>query len=188
MKSLFFCGKDNNYYLVCGKDDLIIKCDNCKNVIEKDNIIHIHNSYSKKTFLKEFLCPSCIGKYKKSIYNEFIIAEVTDFIPDNSKLIIDFPPLLTNTKNIDVWDAANPDFDKKIKSDTSNYDIEDKTNYSFREVTQKTINKLTSPIIDRIRELEKPFKKEKEGLDYLDNIKISTSEQEIKQIENKKKE
>ena len=123
MAELFYNKKENTYYLVCDKTEVSVYCSACKKPIDVGNFIFIHKSYSKKEYVKEFLCPKCIKKHKLRIYDEFMGATVSTFVPDNSKIIVDFPPFLKASTSI--FDAALSN--KRVTSDTSDTTIIDHT-------------------------------------------------------------
>jgi len=98
-----FINKDKNYFLVCSEDDMEVYCSHCKKIIPQKHYIFIHKSYSKKEYVKEFYCQHCIRYHKKRIYDEFISAEIINFIPDKSSIVPDFAPSLKDSRMSNIF-------------------------------------------------------------------------------------
>ena len=167
MHQLFFDNTNKSYYLVCSKDDLDVHCSYCNKIIPLKEHIFIHKSFSKKEYLKEYLCRICIQNHKKRIYDEFVSAEITSIIPNKSTLVPDFPPSLQATRsNITTFDALEKDAKEGIEIDDSKA-IQSK-NPDFMKMSDYEKAKLDFK--KREKELSTDLKSEKDVDDYLKNL------------------
>lgn len=156
MKQLFYSKKSRRYFYVCSQDDLIVKCDKCGTIIELGDYVFIHKSYSRSEFIKRLYCRACVKKHRKMILDEFIIAQVSDYIQDDTILINDNPVTLTNSKNDTVFSMA-------IK-DIEGVEIIDKTKLTGRE-------SLEGATIGVMPEQREPLTNEKQVKVFLNSIK-----------------
>ena len=169
MQQLFHNKMAKAYYLVCSQENLDVHCSHCNDIIQIHQYLFIHNSYSKKEFIKEFLCSKCIGKQKTRLYDEFVVAEIIDFTPDNSIIVPDFPPTLQPTKpNISSVSEIQKDISKGIE-------IDNQCKFAFNPERNKQIGfEEDKELFERrMEELDVPFKNKFDGLYYIDNIQES---------------
>lgn len=121
--------------------------------------LFIHKSYSKKEYVKQFLCKGCIKNHRKRIYDEFITAEIINFIPDDSVIVPEFPPSLSNG-NISAFNikGIEKEYGKKhetidrckVSHDPNRNKMVGFKEYNIEEADKKANKKLTNKEIDDI--------------------------------------
>ncbi len=128
MKELYFNKKEKRYFLVLTGEDL--HCTFCNKVIELGSSFFIHKSYSKKEFNKNYYCLHCVKKHKTKVYDEFIVVEATNTLPNPAILVPDTPPSL-QSGDLSVFDVATSN--KGIQADCSGVEILDNTKLAGRD-------------------------------------------------------
>ena len=162
MVQLYFNHKLSRHYLV-GSQDYNLFCYKCKKIIEFDNTVIIHRSFSKNSYEKQYYCEGCIKHHHKRTYDEFKIALFTHIIPDNSIIIPDYPPSLTVARNDTVFSMAIKDDDTIIV---------DRTKIAGKESWNQS--QIGNDPEDRIKELDSTFDKLKAGgLRYIKQLRDS---------------
>lgn len=128
-QQLFYSDINKSYTYVISDEMESVKCVSCNSEIELEEYFFIHKSYSKTEYIKEIFCHKCIKKHKTRIYDEFIVAQLLNDIPEDAKFIIDLPPQLRISCT--TFEAALSN--KQIKSNTDKTTVNDYTRYSGRE-------------------------------------------------------
>lgn len=167
--NLFFHPKEKKYYFVGSK-----LCECCKKQIE--NLIFIHTVLDSVISYQKFYCGVCATKIKHPRnlnYSECRLAIITDVPPKNAHPFWITAPILVNSNNLSVFEAA----------DLRDCDITDKTRIAGRESWGGC--QISSSQI--VKELNHRFN---EPMDLLiDNIKNSTpvlpGKEKTEQIEHK---
>ena len=164
MAWLYFSQKVKRYFYVIEITKPVL-CDKCNKHILINNIVIIQRSWSKKEFKKIFYCEKCLNNNNKRYFDEFITAYVCLDVPENSTLVPDFPPILTNS-NATVWSAALNN--EGLSSDCSNVQTINKCKLAFKEEEAK--EEIEYKDNKRIRNLDKPID-EKKALEFFDSLK-----------------
>jgi len=102
-QQLFYSKKTGLYYF----NNIEQKCDTChKQVLGS---IIIKRIFSRKEYRKNYYCINCIKKSKTKIpmlYEDRIIATITNTIPKDAVMILDTKPSLTARSDMDTFEAC----------------------------------------------------------------------------------
>lgn len=183
MRELYLSNKklsngESKYFLVASTNEKV-ECSICKNRLVYGDVFFIHNSYSKRDFIKKIYCIGCIKKHKKMIVDEFIITELTYITPPNSTLIIDSPPSLKVSTS--VYDSALSN--RNISADTGSAEIIDRTRFANKPEFNK-LDMSDGQIKTDLHKLDREVSLNK-GLDILDEIASAKPIENTPEIENK---
>lgn len=123
--------------------DTDLYCNFCRQSINQIGWYFAEFGQQKSSF--RISCNNCLSKLKKPTILLSIITELDAFIPvseipNNTRPYIMRPPQIKESGNINCFDAANPEFDKKIGDGSSNYKIIDYTKFAGRADLQGLIN------------------------------------------------
>lgn len=132
---LYVSTKENALWFAVGN----YHCVKCKEPINSC-VASIKWEQKKETDILLF-CHHCIKYRDKNPYNHFekkgvllslLPVLIKEERPRNVRVWVPFPPEFTYGR-LNLFEAADPRFDNKMNSDTSAYQIEDKTVYAGRE-------------------------------------------------------
>lgn len=104
---LLFFRKDIGRYFIVVPEGFNIYCKKCGKVIELAENVYIHKSYSKiLPFEKSFYCSiKCMAGAKNKDQDERYTAILSYLVPQNAKIIDDFPTEMKPAKNISIFDS-----------------------------------------------------------------------------------
>ena len=106
--------KDSKEYKLVVVENTIIVCNCCKKVVEIGNTVFIQKAYNRFTpFSKSYYCsPGCLKKRSVGEQDEVVVADLTNTMPDNGKLIDDWPTELTSSRSVDLFQATMLESDR----------------------------------------------------------------------------
>lgn len=174
MTQLYYNKKQQKYYYVID-EELYISCCKCNKIIELNDIVIIHRSFTHKSYMKSHYCEICIKKHKKRIYDEFIVARITLETPSYSIIVPELRPALRNRNGCSVFSLAESDNSLIVVDNTV---LAGRIGYDDLEIGDNAV-------YDRIKELDKKIDNERELKKYLGNLgraKIAIEENEVRRL------